>query len=73
VEVVSPTETAEETWEKVRDYLEVRTRLVRIYPRTRKVAAYTPDGIARTLGTQRALEDATLPPGFTCKIAVLFC
>lgn len=73
VEVVSSNKTAEEVWEKVNDYLTAGTPLVWvIYPRTRHVMAYTPDGLAHTLKEQDSLGDDQLLPGFNCKVADLF-
>lgn len=73
VEVVSPSETADEIWEKVSDYLAAGTPLVWvIYPRSKQAVAYTPDGIGRTLHTEDSLEDAAVLPGFSCKLVDLF-
>jgi Uma2 family endonuclease len=73
VEVVSPNETAEDVREKVRDYLVAGTPLVWvIYPRTQEVVAHTPDGLARTYGRDDILEAATVLPGFTCAVQMLF-
>lgn len=73
VEVVSPSETADEIWEKVSDYLAAGTPLVWvIYPRSKQAVAYTPDGIGRTLHAEDSLEDASVLPGFSCKLADLF-
>jgi Uma2 family endonuclease len=73
VEVVSPSETAEEVHEKVRDFLHAGTPLVwTIYPRTREVIVHTPDGVARTYGADAMLTFAEILPGFTCSVAELF-
>jgi Uma2 family endonuclease len=73
VEVVSPSETAEDVREKVRDFLNAGTPLVwTIYPRTREVIAHTPDGIARTYSAYDSLEFLDVLPGFTCTVAELF-
>jgi Uma2 family endonuclease len=73
VEVVSPTETAEEIREKVRDYLAAGTPLVWvIYPRTQEVIVHTSDGLARTLGVDDTLSAPDALPGFSCVVAELF-
>jgi Uma2 family endonuclease len=73
VEVVSPTESAQEVWEKVSDYLMAGTPLVWVvYPRSRHVMAYTPDGLARTLQGQDALEHPEVMPGFSVTVNELF-
>ena len=73
VEVVSPTETAEEIREKIRDYLQAGTPLVWvIYPRTQEVVVHTPDGLARTLSIGDTLGAPDVLPGFNCTVAELF-
>jgi Uma2 family endonuclease len=73
VEVVSPSETAEEVREKVRDFLHAGTPLVwTIYPRTREVIVHTPDGVARTYGIGDTLAFSEILPEFSCSVAELF-
>jgi len=73
VEVVSPSEGAEEIREKVRDYLEAGTPLVwEIYSRIREVVAHTPDGLARAYGGGDTLGGFDALPGFACDVAELF-
>jgi Uma2 family endonuclease len=73
VEVVSPSETAENVREKVRDFLQAGTPLVWvIYPRTREVIVHTPDGIARTYGRDATLGLGEGITGFNCSVAELF-
>jgi Uma2 family endonuclease len=73
VEVVSPSESAEDIREKVRDYLEAGTPLVwEAYPRTHEVLAHTPDGLARTFGQGDELAFPEVLPGFSCPVADLF-
>lgn len=73
VEVISPSETADEIREKVRDFLAAGTPLVWIvYPRTQEVVAHTPDGLARTYSEEDALEHPNVLPGFSCKVTELF-
>jgi Uma2 family endonuclease len=73
VEVVSPSESAEEIREKVRDYLLAGTALMWvIYPRSQEVIVHTPDGLARTYGSADVLENFAELPGFACAVASLF-
>lgn len=73
VEVVSPSETAEDVREQVRDYLRAGTPLVWVIsPRTQEVVAHTPDGFARTYSRDDLLEAPTILPGFTCPVHALF-
>jgi Uma2 family endonuclease len=73
VEIVSPSETADEVREKVRDFLAAGTPLVwTIYPRTSEVVVHTADGLARTYGGTDVLEYARVLPGFACTVAELF-
>lgn len=73
VEVVSPSETADEVRDKVRDYLQAGTPLVWVvYARTQEVIVHTPDGVARTYGSDDVLEGIDVLPGFACTVAELF-
>ena len=73
VEVISPSETAEEVQEKVRDYLAAGTALVVLaYPRTRLLVAHAPDGSARTYREDETFTAPTVLPGFSCHVAELF-
>lgn len=73
VEVVSPTETAEDVREKVRDFLHAGTPLVWIiYPRSRELIAHTPDGVARTYSGGDTLRFPAVLPRFSCTVAELF-
>jgi Uma2 family endonuclease len=73
VEIVSPSETAEEVREKVRDFLAAGTPLVWVvYPRTREVLVHRPGGSIHVLGEADMLEDAAVLPGFQCRVGELF-
>lgn len=73
VEIVSPSETAEEVREKVRDFLAAGTPLVWVvYPRTREVLVHRPGGAIQVLGENDTLEDAAVLPGFACRVGELF-
>jgi Uma2 family endonuclease len=73
VEVVSPSESAEEVRDKVREYLDAGTALVWvIYPRSREVIVHTPDGLAKTYNSNDRLTNIDLLPNFTCAVSSLF-
>jgi Uma2 family endonuclease len=73
VEVVSPSDSAEELNEKVQLYLAAGTPLVWVIsPRTRSVTAYLPDGEARVYRQDDVLEQDEVLPGFHCPVADLF-
>jgi Uma2 family endonuclease len=73
VEVVSPTESAQEVLDKVSDYLTAGTPLVWVvYPRSQHVVVHTPDGLARTLHAGDVLEDLEVMPGFSLAVNELF-
>ena len=73
VEVVSPSETADEVRQKVREYLVAGTLLVwEVYPRTREVIAYASDGTARAFGPADTLEAPEVLPGFSCRVSEIF-
>jgi Uma2 family endonuclease len=73
VEIVSPSETADEVRAKVRDYLAAGTPLVWIiYSRTREVVVHTADGLARAYSDSAVIEHPDVLPGFTCAVAELF-
>jgi Uma2 family endonuclease len=73
VEVVSASDTAEDIQEKVRDYLAAGSSLVvLVYPRTRMIAAHSTIGLGQTYREDEAFSDATVLPGFSCRVAELF-
>lgn len=73
VEVVSPSDTAEEVREKVREYLNAGTGAVWVvYPSSREVIVHTPDGLARTYGPEATLDTPDVLPGFSCPVSAIF-
>lgn len=73
VEVVSPSESADDVYAKVHDYLAAGTPLVWVlYPSRRVVIAYTPDGLARTFHVGDELRNDAVLSGFRCKVAEVF-
>ncbi len=73
VEVVSPSESAQDVNQKVRDYLAAGTRLMWvIYPRTRQVIEYTSSNASRIYISGDTLEHDDVLPDFRCPVAELF-
>jgi Uma2 family endonuclease len=73
VEVVSPSESAADVQEKVRDYLLAGTPLMWVvYPRSQQVVAHTADGVARTLSGNDLLASDDVLPGFRCMVSQIF-
>jgi Uma2 family endonuclease len=73
VEVISPNDEAEEIEEKLSEYLGVGVALVWvIYPKTRTVYVYRPDGTANRLTDRQELSGEDVVPGFACPIRDLF-
>jgi len=73
VEVVSPHDTASEVQTKVEEWLRAGSRLVWVlYPSTRTITAYQPDGTARLLHEDDTLHGEPVLPGFTCRVGDLF-
>lgn len=73
VEVVSPGDTATEMEAKVRDYLASGVlRVWVVYPDTRTVVVYRPDGTATRYGEDGVLQDEELLPGFSLSLRELF-
>lgn len=72
VEVISPSETAEEVQEKVTDYLAAGSRMVwLVYPRSKTIAVHTPEGV-RTLSRGDVLDGGDVLPGFQAAAADIF-
>jgi Uma2 family endonuclease len=73
VEVVSPSDRADEVDEKVDSYLRTGVRLVWVvYPSTRRVAVHGPGGGVTVLTGSDALDGGDVVPGFRCPVAELF-
>ena len=73
VEVLSPSESAQELQAKVMDFLEAGTPLVWVvYPKLRQVHAHTPDSPLRIFKAEDALESETVLPGFRCLVSEIF-
>ena len=73
VEVVSPNDLAEELEAKVEDYLQAGVSLMWVvYPATRSVLVYRPDGRCTRLTAAQELEGEDVLPGFRCRVEELF-
>jgi Uma2 family endonuclease len=73
VEVVSPSDSAEEIHRKVSEYFKAGTRLLWIiYPKDREVAVFRSARESIVLTTADMLDGGTLLPGFACPVAELF-
>jgi len=73
VEVVSPSDSANEVHEKVLEYLRAGVQLVWVvHPIQRTVTVYTEGPIARVLGDGDTLDGGDLLPGFTLAVTEIF-
>ncbi len=73
IEVVSPTDLAEDLARKVDQYLAAGTQAVWVlYPKVREVHTYQLGGISAILGDRDLLEDPKLVPGFSRPVRDLF-
>ncbi len=73
VEIASPDDRAAEVARKVAGYLRAGTRAVWVvYPDTRTVVVHAPDGLARLLGPDDALDGGDVLPGLALPVAELF-
>ncbi len=73
VEVVSPSETAEDMQDKVSIFLTAGTPLVWVvYPRTQQLVSYTSDNRPRTYGAEGVLDFPNVLPEFVCKVGDVF-
>jgi Uma2 family endonuclease len=70
IEVVSPSETAEDLDQKIREYLAAGAGVVwAIYPRARTVHVHKADGTVRIIGEDGLLEAPDLLPGWSVRVA----
>ncbi|MGQ9626393.1 MAG: Uma2 family endonuclease [Anaerolineae bacterium] len=73
VEIVSPSDTAEEVMTRVSDYLRAGTRLVWVVqPATKTVTEYRSFSQVRVLTEEDTLEGGEVLPGFACPVAEIF-
>ncbi|HXJ91808.1 MAG TPA: Uma2 family endonuclease [Terriglobia bacterium] len=73
VEVVSPTDLAQELAHKIDQYLAAGVRVVWVvYPNMREVHVFREGGAASVLGSDDSLEAPDLLPGFAIRVGELF-
>lgn len=73
VEVVSPHDRADDTHERVQDFLESGTQQVWVlWPRRQSVSVYSPNGDTRELGPDAQLDGGDMLPGFSVTVSDLF-
>ena len=73
VEVISPSDVAENVETKLDEYLRAGVRLIWfVYVPTRNVWAYRPDGTARLYRAADTLQGEDVLPGFTMPVAEVF-
>lgn len=72
VEVISPSESADDVQTKVDEYLQYGTKMVIVvYEKSKRIVVHTPEG-AKTLRGDDTLEGGDLLPGFAVKVSALF-
>jgi Uma2 family endonuclease len=73
IEVVSPTDLAEELTQKVRQYLASGSRAVWVfYPKTREVQVFRADGGSFVRHEPDTVEEPDLLPGFSLELKAVF-
>jgi Uma2 family endonuclease len=72
VEVVSPSDSASDVQERVRNFRKAGTRLMWVaYPRLRTIVAHTTSG-SRTLEADQVLDGGDVLPGFSVTVRDIF-
>ncbi len=73
VEVVSPSDQAEDVYNKAREYVESGVRAIWVvWPRRRAVSIHTSDRTTQEFGMDDELDGGDVLPGFTVRIGELF-
>ena len=73
IEIVSPSDSAEDLEIKVRQYLQAGAQQVWIlYPKSQDVHVYSPGGPLKVLESRETLEGGATLPGFAVKVSDLF-
>ena len=71
-EVMCPDDTAEETMERVWDYLRAGVRLIWVvYPQSRTALVFRSDGSTALLTEDQNLAGEDVVPGFVCRLAAI--
>ena len=73
VEVVSPTDRANDIVERVDDYLKAGARIIWVvYPSSQQVVEYSSPGESRILRPGEMLDGGGVLPGFSCPVGDIF-
>jgi len=73
IEVVSPSDQAEDVYDKAREYVESGVREVWVlWPKRRAVSVHTRDRMTRELGSDDVLDGGKVLSGFTVRVGELF-
>ena len=73
IEVISPTDLAEELTQKVKQYLAAGVKVVWVfYPKTREVQVFRADGGSFARHEPETLEEPDLLPGFSLDLKAVF-
>ena len=73
IEIVSPSDRADEVHAKVREYIEGGTRMVLVlWPKSRSASVHSPGGVARELGPDDELDGGDVLLGFRVRVGELF-
>jgi Uma2 family endonuclease len=73
IEVVSPTDLAEDLTQKVKQYLAAGAKAVWVfYPKTREVQVFRADGESFVRGEHETLEEPDVLPGFSLDLKTVF-
>lgn len=73
VEIVSPSDRAQEVHDNVHQYLEAGTQVVWVvWPQRRSVTVHLPTAEAREFGSEEELSGGDVLPGFSVRVAELF-
>ena len=73
IEIVSPSDSAEDLEIKVRQYLQAGAHQVWVlYPKSQDVHVYSPGGSLKVLESHETLEGGSTLPGFAVKVSDLF-
>lgn len=73
VEIVSPSDRAEDVYGKVRGYLEAGVRMVWVvWPAYRAITVHTVSGEVRELSSEDTLDGGDVLPGFQIPVSELF-
>jgi Uma2 family endonuclease len=73
LEVVSPSNMAEDLMQKIEDYLQAGVRMIWVvFPKSRTILVFRPDHSVSMLKPENELSGEDVIPGFSCRVAELF-